>query len=202
MSEPENKSKSKAVEKSEPTATVTVTDLSKLIQDAVDARLAEIMTAKSPDDRIRDAMERQRGIGVPTAAEFLVPCVSPITKAKFTARLIASKSLGARVVELLDYERPAGWDTKKQDGGIVPDGDQMPLKDPQTGKPGSRYVKWLYETFWQRDAAELGGKQLPDQWRATYAPEPGSVTLSPEQIQRLGINADQLRAAVEATQAA
>ena len=182
-------------EKAPETVSVTVTDIQSLVRDAVKAQVAAIMTAKLPDDQIREAIERQRGIGKPTAPEFLVACRSPITGATFTARLVESRSLGKRVVEMLDYQRPDGWDRKVQDGGLVEDGDQMPLKEAD-GSPGKRSVRWLYEMFWQRDANELGGKPLPDQWRADYAPAPGSVTLTPEQIASLGLTPEQLQAAV------
>ena len=178
-----------------PTVAIAATDLSSLLQAAVDQRLATIMTAKGPDERIREAIERQRGIGLPTPPEFLVECRSPLTGATFTARLIASKTSGTRVVELLEYERPVGWDVKKKDGGLVENGDQMPLKEAN-GSPGVRYTRWLYETFWKQDANAIGGKPLPDQWKRTYTPTPGSVTITPEQMKQLGLDPEQLRAAL------
>lgn len=182
-------------EEKEATVTLTAADLQSLIRDAVRAQVLDLMTAKTPDEQIREAIDRQRGIGRPTAPEFLVACRSPITGSTFTARLVASKTLGTRVIEILDYTRPDGWDRKKCDGGLVEDGDQMPLLEAD-GKPGKRYVKWLYETFWLRDADEVGGKPLPDQWRADYAGVPGSVVLTPDQIAALGVTPDQLKAAI------
>jgi hypothetical protein len=186
-----------------PPIAVSQTDLVSLLRAAAAQEVAGIFTAKTTDERIRDAIDRQRGVGQPTAQEFLVECRSPITGSTFTARLVASKSpeVGTRVVEMLDYRRPDGWDRKRQDGGIVPDGDDMPLVEAN-GVPGKRYASWLYENFLKKDYNAVGGKVLPDQWRAAYSPAPGSVTLTPEQMIKLGINPEELKAALGAEEQA
>lgn len=181
---------------SPPTVTVGATDFAALIDAAVEAKVAKIFSARAPDERIKQQVELARGIGLPLAPEMLVPCRSPITGSTFLARQIVSKSEGARVAELLEYDRPAGWDRKKIDGGIVPDDEAMPLKE-QNGQPGKRYARWLYSEFLMRDLNAIGGKLLPAQWRADYAPAPGSVTLTPEQMAELGIDPGQLKAALE-----
>lgn len=182
-------------------ATITQDALSALIATAVRAELANIMTAKSPDQRMTEAMASARGQDRPAAPEFLVACRSPITNATFTARLIESKSLGTRVVELLDYQRPDGWDRKKVDGGLVPDGDEMPMKNAD-GSPSKKYAMWLYNNFWQKDSNAIGGKPLPNQWRADYATPEGAVVLTKEQLAKLGITPAEIAAAVGVDKAA
>jgi hypothetical protein len=172
------------------------------LKDLIAAGIAQIMSARTPDERIREAMDRQRGVGLPMAPEFLVPCVSPITGATFTARVIQSRSGETRCVDLLDYQRPVGWDVKEVDGGLVPGGESMPLKE-ENGTPGTRYTKWLYETFWMRDANEVGGKPIPSSWRADKAaPATGSVTLTAEELSKLGLTAEQIAAALAEKRAA
>jgi hypothetical protein len=182
-------------------ATITQDALSTLIASAVRAELANIMTAKSPDQRMTEAMASARGQDRPAAEEFLIACRSPITNATFTARMVDSKSIGKRVVELLDYQRPEGWDRKKADGGIVPDGDEMPIKNAD-GSPSKKYTMWLYNNFWQRDINALGGKPLPNQWRADYATPEGAVVLTKEQLAKLGITPAEIEAAVGGDKAA
>jgi hypothetical protein len=195
MSKPTEAQPTEAPPITPPPATITHDALSALIATAVRAELANIMTAKSPDQRMTEAMASARGQDRPAAPEFLVACRSPITNATFTARLLDSKAIGKRVVELLNYERPEGWDRKKVDGGLVPDGDEMPLKNAD-GSPSKKYAMWLYNTYWQRDVNALGGKPLPDQWRVDYATPEGAVVLTKEQLAKLGITPAEIAAAV------
>lgn len=184
----------------EPTVQVPASTLADLIAAAVDRRVAEIMTAKGPDERIADAMAAQRGQNMPAPHEALVDCVSPITGATFTARMLMPRRPGApwRVVELLDYTRPEGWDRLQQDGGLVPNG--VELKNEVTGKPSQKFMLSVHRDYYVKDNQQLLGKPLPDLWRvdrpSNAAPPAGSVVLTPEQLQALGITADQVQAAL------
>ena len=105
----------------EPTVVLQSSALAELIGAAVRAEVAKIMTAKGPDERIAEAMAVQRGQTLPQPIEAAVDCRSPITGAIFTVRLLQPRKPGytPRVVELLDYERPEGWDRSIDDGGKV-----------------------------------------------------------------------------------
>src|SRR5271166_5409724 len=98
-----------------PEATITIT-LS-AIQQLIKAGIAEAV-GKPPDDRMKDEIDRIRGRNVPPPPEDLIPCVSPITGSSFTVRVIRSRGLPqGRIIELLDYVHPEGWDLHKEHGG-------------------------------------------------------------------------------------
>lgn len=185
-------------------ADVKVTEgvLADLIASKVREEVAKLMTATSPDEAIQKALDRHRGKDRPLPPEELVECASPITGATFTARLIASRTYPAgRVIELLEYTRPAGWDRHKVDGGLVPDGMEM-VSQFRPGKPDALYANWVRKTFWEKDLEVLVGRALPPQWRvdaarAGTADVPaGSVILTPDQLEKLGITAADVAKAV------
>jgi hypothetical protein len=185
----------------ESNVTLPASALAELIAAQVRSEVARIMTAKTPDERMSEEMDRQRGRNRPAPyTEELVPCLSPLTEAKFTARLTFSKSFPrGRVAELIDYVRPDGWDRKKQDGGRYHDGEEWPLKN-EKGDPARRFTAWVYEEFWKKDWNELSGNPLPPQYRLDHAPAPtvapGSVVLTAEQLAALGITPDEIAAAI------
>lgn len=150
-----------------PEATITIT--MGALQQLIKAGIAETM-GKTFDDKMRDDIDRIRGRNVPPPPEELIACVSPLTGARFTARAIKSRSLPqGRIVELLDYVQPEGWNVHKEDGGMY-DGDPGTLKEnPQTGLPMMKFRVWAYNMFWKKDWAELSGKPisfLTSYWRA------------------------------------
>jgi hypothetical protein len=192
---------------------IGASDFASLVKNAVDARMVELATAKTHDEQIRDAIDAQRGKGRPLPPEQLIYCKSPITGSTFTARLIESrnKEIGNRVVELLDYQRPQGWNVHKMDGGMVPDvwplveGEDIDVPFDPKRKPGLKFSSWFWAEFLQKDAAALIGLPLPKNWRAPAAGEvepSGSITLTPEQMTQLGITPEQIRAALGADKAA
>ena len=77
------------------------------------------------------------------------------------ARLSASvrPKPSPRLVEMIDYERPAGWDVCEASGGRMPDTYSDANRDEK------QFLKWVYQTFWLRDQNEVGGKPLNPQWR-------------------------------------
>ena len=163
---------------SEPTVTVTMSALEALINSSIDARvrdrLAEVQS-KSFDEGMQERMDRMRGKDRPLPPEELVPCVSPITGATFTVRLIMSRAYPqGRVVELLDYVRPEGWDKHKDDGGLYNDvrENMVPLVPGQTLNKGQyKYRDWCYRAFWMTDWRALSSKpgSFLAQWRAPVA---------------------------------
>jgi hypothetical protein len=182
-----------------PAQTITTDALSTLIAAAVRAEVAKLMTQSTPDEQIVTALDRARGKDKPLPKEDHVKCVSPLTGARFTAHLLWSRTYPeGRVIEIEDYERPPGWDVSRANGGAVPDGLEM--KD-QSGRPAKRYTNWLRIEYWQKDLVALISKPLPAQWRAENAPEPGSVTLSPAQLAKLGITAADVADAARVTAA-
>jgi hypothetical protein len=155
--------------KDEPQQTVTLTlsDLNTLIDARARETVANILSAKAPDQEMAERMDRQRGKHLPPMPESLVPCRSPITGATMSVRVLKSRSFpDGRIVEMLDYVRPDGWDRKKKDGGLYMDGDSFPMLQ-DNGKPHMKYTKWLYQSFWQRDWNALSGQPASflDQWR-------------------------------------
>jgi hypothetical protein len=187
--------------KDEKSVSVPASALADLISAAVDRRVAEIMGAKSPDQKIAEAMAAQRGTNNPGQQEQLVDCRSPITKSTFTARLLLPRKPGGqyRVVELLDYERPDGWDRHAADGGLVPNGTSIHKTD-ERGDPtpafDARFALSVVRDYYNRDNRALIGKPLDPVWRVDAVAAPGSVTLTPEQMSKLGISAEQITAAL------
>jgi hypothetical protein len=158
---------SKQNESTEPTITVTPDMLKAMLDGMVADALAKRLSAKSPDEAMREAMDRQRGKDRPKQPVWLVDCESPITGARFTARIVPSRAYPeGRVVEMLNYVRPAGWDRKKQDGGLYHDGEEWPILEAD-GRPSKVFARWVYLEFWSKDMAEIGGKALRKQWMAT-----------------------------------
>lgn len=166
----------KPPETSPGTITVSLADLKVLIADGIAdgtrRELANILGGKAPDEQMRDYMDRARGKNIPPPPEELVPCVSPMTGAKFAARVIMSRAypLG-RIVELLDYERPVGWDVHKEDGGLYDGPKNFMLINPETGLPRIKYRQWAYQTFYMVDWNHLSGKpaSILDHWRVKPA---------------------------------
>jgi hypothetical protein len=187
---------------------MTVADFAAAMKSVL-KELANERVQINPNDAVRDRIARERGIGNPTDPEQLVYCKSPITGSTFTARSIASRDpeIGNRVVELLDYQRPAGWNVHKRYGGMVEDawdlvdGEDNTVEFDPKRKPGIKFQNWFWATFLQRDANALIGRPLPQGWRVPEAGEnvvpEGSITITPEQLTRLGINPEDLRAAIE-----
>ena len=140
--------------------------------DRIRSGVAEILGGKAPDEQMRDYMDRARGKNIPPPPEELVPCVSPMTGSKFVARVIMSRAypLG-RIVELLDYERPVGWDAHKEDGGLYDGPKNFMLINPETGLPRIKYRQWAYQTFYMVDWNHLSGKpaSILDHWRVKPA---------------------------------
>ena len=126
--------------------------------ERVRAEVAGIMTARTPDESMAAAMQALRGTTKPRAPEGLIPCRSPITDATFSARVVRSRAFPkGRILELLDYQRPEGWDKHKDDGGLYLGPRELMQVDSQ-GVPHWGYRKWVYEEFWAKDIAALAGK--------------------------------------------
>jgi hypothetical protein len=163
-----------------------------LLASLVSAEVAKIMTAKTPDQRIAEAMSIQRGTNRPPREEMTVACKSPMTGATFNARLerLTDGTLG--VTELLDYERPAGWDKTKQDGGR---GNSAQLeKRPDNGEYTKKAIWLQHRAYYMLDAGtigpnENGRRDLPAGWSADYdrarSDAPETVTISREEYEAM-----------------
>ena len=177
-----------------PPPTIDAAALGALIDDIVARRLKDALAARSVDDRFEEEMALLRGTKRPLPHEQLVECASPVTKATFTARLLMPRKEGGqyRVVELIDYTKPDGWDRSVSNGGLVPDGVEIYGQD---GKMTLRFGASVNQNYYNRDNRDVMGKPLEPQYRADYAPKPGSVSLTPEEMTKLGITVADVEAA-------
>lgn len=210
-----------------PTVTLSAADLAALVQaaiagtlaamprnlsiDDVKAEMARVM-ATPADEIMRRDIDKMRGKDRPLPHEFLVPCKSPLTGATFNARCVVSRTYpDGSVVEMLDYEYPAGVDVPKVNGGLYPYPEDTMYADPAFGNPpgtkSSKYKVWLHASFYQTDARAMmpGGEHLRVplsglvNWRTDIdrvSVEKDSIVVTPAQLAALGITPDQLRQAI------
>ena len=158
------------------TITLTLDALRALVKDQVQegtrSELAKLMTATTVDERMQQAMDAMRGKNRPLPPETLVVCRSPVTGATFALRLVHSKAFPeGRVVEMVDYARPEGWDRHREDGGLYEGPREMMSINSETGLQHLRYRTWVYQTFWQTDWNSVSGKPASflAQWRIPAA---------------------------------
>lgn len=122
-------------------------------------------------------------------AEILVDCRSHVTKATFRARVVASRTFPAgRIVELVDYKRPSGWDVPKSSGGLVPDGmtilkDNANPSDMNPEKYTPQFLDWAWGTFWKVDLVEYVGKALPPYIRLDIADKMAALAAAATPVQ-------------------
>lgn len=155
------------------TLTVDAAALKALVEAQVEAKVQErlaamnMLEAKTADDRFKDTMDHMRGRNGEQHPEEEHACESPATGATFKARVIRSRSFPkGRVVELLEYTEPAGYDVHTSDGGLVPDG--VPIRSKE-GSFTPQFKMWRYQTFWRRDLSEFVGKPFASYISATEA---------------------------------
>ena len=155
----------------EQTITVTPSMLSTLIA----AEVAKLHKAKDFNEIAQESLDHMRGKDRPLPPEDLIPCRSPSTQATFTARLIKSRTFPAgRIVELLDYVRPAGAEKHVDDGGMF-SGPREWMRPKVDGEPLDKgqykYRHWLYSDFFMADWNTLTGRPASflAQWRITPA---------------------------------
>lgn len=137
--------------------TLDAESLEALIEAKVAARLAQNAQANVSSDplakRLQDAARPE------VQEETLVPCESPFTGARYTARVLKSRAWPqGRIVDLLDYKLPPGTDKHMNEGGLVPDG--MIMSSPDGKGLTHDYKWWRYTSFIQRDLREFNGKPL------------------------------------------
>ncbi len=131
------------------TITIDTATLNELIDAKVRAGIAEAQAkgvAEGAD--FERAMGTIRGGDKPAAKVWQSElCESPITGSRFNAKLMESRStpLG-RVVDLENYEFPAGIDVAQQDGGLMP--------DAHIASPPEVHAHWKYWEFVRRDLIE------------------------------------------------
>jgi hypothetical protein len=86
--------------------------------------------------------------------------VSDETGASFVPRVVQSRGYPkGRVVELLDYQYPAGIDRHVNEGGLVPLG--LPIANKSsTGDLAytPQYKQWRYTDYWQSDLRRYVGR--------------------------------------------
>ena len=88
---------------------------------------------KSYEEQSVDVLRKIRGQDRPPIPEELVPCRSPLTGSTMVVRVTKSRTTpGGRVVEILDYVRPEGWDRHESDGGLY-HGEKKWMADPADG---------------------------------------------------------------------
>ena len=162
----ETKKRDEAPE-TEQTITVTPSILKTLIRDGV----AEILSSKTHDEGMAERMRTMRGQDRPPPPEELVACRSPLTGSTMMVRIVKSRTTpGGRVVEILDYVKPAGWDVHVEDGGLY-SGQREWMTPPLPGRPLEKgqhaYRHWVYSTFWLADWNAMSGKPASflAQWR-------------------------------------
>jgi hypothetical protein len=170
-----------------------------ILAELVEARFQKGITEKDADQQYEEqlALVRKRN---PPLHEEAIECVSPLTKSTFIAICQRGRAPGStwRVVSLADYTLPAGWDVHVKDGGLVPDGCDI---RNQTGQYDQTFM-WEHSHARYRadnDALIRTHLPLPDIFRKGYAPAPGSVVLTPDQLKTLGITSEQIKLALGAT---
>lgn len=166
--------KDRDTEPASPGITISFTELEKLIESRTKDAVAQILGGKTVDEQMQERMDLARGKHRPLPPEEKIHCRSPLSGASFTVRVVTSKSFpDGRVVEILDYVRPEGWDKHKDDGGLY-DGLREEMVPPERiadsermTKAQHRYRMWLYKSFWQKDWNAISGKPASflAQWR-------------------------------------
>lgn len=148
----------------DPTITVTMSMLEALVA----AKVAE-ERRKPIDETWQEQMRRARGQDHPLPAEEIVEVLSPITRARFSVRLIRDSSSRMVVTETHgEYLRPDGWDVSRRDGGLATDAE---LDTTPEGRPTKKALWELHKRYFLRDWSEIGPtaegrRELPDLWRA------------------------------------
>ena len=146
----------------------------------IEAKVRDAMAAaaKPFDEGMQERMDRQRGKDRPPIPEEMVRCKSPMTGATMTVRITKSRTTpSGRIVEMLDYVRPEGWDKHKDDGGLYAGNRDWMRREE--GKPldkgQHKFAEWVYRTFWLADWTALHGKpgSFIEQWRL---PGPSELT--------------------------
>jgi hypothetical protein len=111
------------------------------------------------DQNISAHVADLKGTNRPRPRERLLPFLSPESNATMLLRVIESKGYpDGRIVDLLEYTYPEGFDVYQHAGGLVPDGLQMTR--PDNGHKLPKYNQWLYDTFWKRDLNAYVGRPM------------------------------------------
>ena len=158
------------------TVTLDIDALNALIDAKVQARVAEA-AAKSTVDAtdFERAMREVRGQDRPAAEIRYEDCESPLTGARFRAKIQASrKSALGIVIDITDgYTFPPGVEVPQSRGGIMPDEFVPAVEAPDSESGGALLVKynhWKYWEFVRRDMIEFaGGKPFVAYLRASEA---------------------------------
>lgn len=136
-------------------------EIAEIVAAAVKAALEAFSgpVASTPEERFEAFSKQVHPEPRPSTehVERLVPCRSPITSSTFVARVVKSRTYPAgRVVELIDYTQPAGFDVPKSEGGLFSDG--VPIRGDSSGGYSVQFNKWAWEEFWRKDLVEFVGK--------------------------------------------
>ncbi len=135
------------------TVTLDVDALNELIQSKIREGLAEARAKDVVEGTDFDAaMRKIRGGDVPPANITYEECISPLTGARFRAKIMASRSspLG-RLVDISEaYTLSEEYERPMSQGGKMP--------DSHTTAPKETHEFWKYWEFFRRDALEFVGK--------------------------------------------
>lgn len=157
-----------------PIVKATVEAMSAQQTSAIRDQTIQLLTSKSLDEKMVEDMARYRGADRPPLPEYVIPCKSPVTGATFGVRILKSKAYPeGRIVELIDYVRPTGWDKHVDEGGLY-DGVRDTLYDKKTGvfAPSIAFRKYAFERYLRVDSSQLQGQpaRAVDQYRVDSLP--------------------------------
>jgi hypothetical protein len=153
------KEENKPVE-SPRTITVDVDTLNELIDAKVRAGIATAQaTARVNADDFAQTMRKVRGQDQPPTPIRHEECESPLTGARFRAKIMASRSspLG-RVIDLEDYTWPDGVTVPQSQGGRMPDEFVSAIEAPDHPAGAAvkaKYDHWKYWEFIRVDMNEF-----------------------------------------------
>ena len=113
----------------------------------------------SPDQQVNvfvDAMKKGNLEDRPLHKIEKIACMSLETGSSFTAVVASSKTFPeGRVVTLEDYAFPPGIDMHVDEGGLVPNGMALKLKD---GSETKDFKHWKWLNYYQKDLQRYVGR--------------------------------------------
>lgn len=139
-------------------------------RDAQLERMIAVMEARiapppqlSEDAKVAQLVDDLNGVARSLPRERQIPIKSEVTGGTFQARVVESRGFPeGRIVDLVDYKYPAGYNVKSEEGGLIPRGLKSHRDD--NGHPLTIYKQWLWAEFWKKDLIEYVGKPMSSRY--------------------------------------
>lgn len=137
------------------------------------AILAGLVTSLQPrpEQNVSEAMaarmEQIRGGGTPKLVTIIEHCTSPDTGSTFDVEV-----QDGRVVNLRNYQEPAGARIHKSQGGLYEGEIIVPGEVDRLGKPkiNKQFATWLWKEYFQADLRRFVNKPCPKYLSETSVP--------------------------------